>query len=355
MLELRQDIVTVEKIFYGNVNGGGVYCFILRNAAVEIMITNLGCAIISIIAPDKAGVKKNIVAGYEGIEEYARNPDYLGCVLGRYANRIAGGSVKLDGREVKLTLTNKENHLHGGLHGFHRQVWDIATVIRNENEAGIVFEYHSKDGEEGYPGNLHVTVTYLLTLDNRLRINYRASTDKPTIVNLSNHSYFNLTGFDNPDILDHVLQINATCYTEKNSNNIPTGKLLPVAGTPLDFSEPKPIGKEISKFPFDDGFDHNYALNGNGKEVALAAILTEPGTGRMLRVFTDQPGLQLYTANAWDGRTFGRQHKPYLRHGAVALETQAFPDSPNHANFPCTILRPGDVFEKCTIYEFGVM
>jgi aldose 1-epimerase len=225
-------------------------------------------------------------------------------------------------------------------------------MIHDEGRVGVVFEYRSRDGEEGYPGNLKVKVKYTLN-GTRLSIRYSALTDKRTPVNLCNHSYFNLTGFDNPLVTGHFLQINALEYTGKGETNTPTGDILKLSGTPLDFSRPKKIAEDMDKFPADGGFDHNYVLSRQRSgEIVPAAELYDPETGRILRVFTDQPGIQLYTANWWDGSPSGRQHRSYIKHGGVALETQAFPDSPNHPNFPDTILNVGELYQSTTIYEF---
>jgi len=340
---------------YDNLQGKDVYWITLRNGDIVIRITNLGCIITSIHTPDRRGVRKNIVAGFEKPGDYQQNPYYFGCVVGRTINRIGGGKFPLDGRTVQLSQNDGPNHLHGGFEGFDKKIWDIREVIHNEGEVGVVFSYTSRDGEEGYPGNLQTQVKYALSPENKLRIEYRAVTDKRTPVNLSNHSYFNLTGFDNPVITDHLLTIHAGKYTEKNENNLPTGNILPLSGTPLDFSTPGRIGDHIDQFPPDKGFDHNYVL-----EAALPGALTpaaelyDPSTGRGLRVATDQPGLQVYTANWWDSTLHTPDGKPYAQHGAVALETQAFPDSPNHTCFPDTILAPGDTYRATTVFEFIV-
>jgi aldose 1-epimerase len=271
-------------------------------------------------------------------------------------------------------MNDGSNHLHGGFEGFGRKIWDLAGVIHAEDEVGIVFSYTSRDGEEGYPGNLDVRVKYTLSPDNKLRMEYTAMTDKRTPVNLSNHSYFNLSGFDNPLITDHLLRVYAQNYTEKNDNNLPTGKILPVAGTPLDFSISKRVGDYIDRFPLDRGLDHNYVLDNQFPEglslapeiqspapgrpspvpeaLHPAAELYDPSSGRRLRVTTDRPGLQVYTANWWDGSLHAPEGQPYRQHGAVALETQAFPDSPNHTAFPGIILEPGDTYRATTVFEF---
>ncbi len=335
----------------GTLHGAPLYLITLQHENITVHITNLGCTLMSIYTPDRNGVLKNIVAGFEQPADYANNPWYFGCVVGRFANRIAGGRFMLDGQPIQLTVNNDNNHLHGGFNGFHTKVWALDSLIREGEQAGVVLEYTSKDGEEGYPGNLQAKVQYVLNQQNQLVITYTAVTDKRTPVNFTNHSYFNLSGFEQPLITDHVLQVNAAHYTEKNAHNVPTGRILPLAGTGADFSVPTRIGKRINDFLQDKGFDHNYVLSQGPGPVA---ILEDPHTGRYLKVFTDQPGMQVYTANYWDGSIVGQQGKVYVQHGAVALETQAFPDSPNHAEFPDTVLEPGEVYEAVTVYEFGV-
>ena len=339
--------------------------YVLDNGGIRVVVINLGATIVSIDAPDRNGVAGNIVAGFADEGSYRQNQHYLGCVVGRYVNRIGGGRFLLDGNPVQLSVNDSPNHLHGGFEGFHRQVWDLYSRIRTASEVGIVLEYLSRDGEEGYPGNLRVQVTYLLDAAGRLSIGYKAVTDKKTPVSLSNHSYFNLTAFETPVIDDHLLRVFAARYTEKNGSNLPSGRIVPVAGTPLDFSTPRRIGEMIGELAADRGYDHNYVIDReNAGEVPAAAEpgqltpaaeLYDPWSGRRLRVLTDQPGIQVYTANWWDGSIPGRQGRHYVQHGAVALETQAFPDSPNHSGFPDTLLVPGAVYRTKTIFEFSTI
>ncbi|MGN6417099.1 MAG: aldose epimerase family protein [Pseudobacter sp.] len=325
----------------------------LQNGGITVDLTNIGCAVMSIHTPDKNGESRNIVAGFSDPLQYMVNKDYFGVVAGRYANRIDAGKFELEGNSYQLTQNNGVNHLHGGFDGLSHKVWEVSALAQNENQCGVMFSYVSKDGEEGYPGNLSVTVLYTLDEDGRLQIDYTATTDKSTPVNLTNHSYFNLTGFEEPSVLQHALKLFAGFYTEKNENNIPTGKILPVQGTGLDFRELKRIGEDIGKMVCDGGFDHNFVLDAR---VGLkeAALLTEDSTGRTLKVYTSKPGIQVYTGNSWDGKTTGQQGVPYQRHGAVALETQAFPDSVNHPHFPDTIVHPGSPYRSTTIFEFGI-
>jgi len=329
--------------------------FNLQNKNIALSLTNLGAAIQTLCVPDRVGRPVNVVAGFNDISRYGDNPDYLGCIVGRCVNRIDSGRLRIDGTTYQLTLNEDGNHLHGGFEGFSKKVW---TVKESTNHS-LLLEYYSPDGEEGYPGNLHVTVHYALK-DNALEIRYTAETDKPTPVNLTNHTYFNLTGFTDPLVTNHELKVNAREYSEKNLRNLPTGRLLPVADTPLDFKNPQCIGKNIDAFPRDHGYDHNFVLDRPHDGPTLraagavpAAELYDPTSGRLLTVFTDQPCLQVYTANWWTGAAKGPQGVDYVQHGAVALETQNFPDAPNHGTFPSGILRPGSLYKSTTIFEFG--
>ena len=340
---------------YDRYEGKDLYRYTFGNGQIGVTVISLGAAVTTIQMPDRWGRPGNIVAAYAGEDGYRQNPLYLGCIIGRYANRIGGGRFQLDGRRVQLSVNDGANHLHGGFNGFHRQVWGLRSKICTYEGAGVVLEYSSRDGEEGYPGNLSVQVTYLLDADGRFSIEYRAVTDKKTPVSLTNHSYFNLTAFEVPVIDDHFLTIHATRYTEKNGSNLPSGRILPVAGTPLDFSMSRRIGETIGGLPEDRGFDHNYVIDRKQPgQLVQAARLYDPVSGRLLQVSTDQPGIQVYTANEWDGVVAGQQGLRYGRHGAVALETQAFPDSPNHPDFPDTLLVPGAVYTTKTIFEFSI-
>jgi aldose 1-epimerase len=336
--------------------------YVLSNGKVRVGILNLGATITGIETPDRSGRMKNIVAGFADKGLYWQNEYYLGCVVGRCANRISQGRFWLDGAGIRLSVNNDGNHLHGGFEGLHRKLWKLHSRISSATAMGIVLEYISPDGEEGYPGNLRIQVTYLLDKTGRFSIGYTAVTDKSTPVNLTNHSYFNLSGFERPTIEDHQLKVFASTYTEKNELNLPTGEIMSLAGTPMDFSTSRRIGDRIGQLPLDRGFDHNYVLDGTdqvpgdvgaGTGIVPAAELYDPVSGRSLRVLTDRPGLQVYTANWWDGKIIGQQDVPYVQHGAVALETQAFPDSPNQPSFPDIILRPGEVYDTTSIFEFN--
>lgn len=337
----------------GSLDGEPLYLVTLSNDDVTIKITNLGAAITAIVTADRNGAYQNIVAGYDDIARYQDNPHYFGCILGRYAGRISGAKFELDGDVISLSRNDGMNHLHGGVEGFNKKVWKIKSFIQEETEAGVVMEYLSPDGEEGYPGNLWVTVKYVVT-HNSLKIIYDAVTDKNTPVNLSNHTYFNLSGFES-DVLGHTLQLNAAAYTENNSHYLPTGKILAVASTPMDFLQAQAIGKYIAGVAGSDGYNHNFVLDDYLPDrTGLAAILSEPVSGRVVKVYTNRPGMQVYTANDWQGNITGPQGYAYVKHSAIALETQAFPDSPNHPGFPDTILRPGQRFISETIYAFSI-
>jgi aldose 1-epimerase len=345
----------VKREFFGRLaDGTEVETFILTNShGLEIKVMNYGATLLSLRIPDRNGKFADVVLGHRNLENYLKretNP-YFGSTIGRYANRIKRGKFYLDGKEYNLTINDGKNHLHGGTNGFDRKVWK-AEPFKEEKAVGVKFSYFSKDGEEGYPGNLSCSVTYRLTEDNELILNYFAITDKPTHVNLTNHAYFNLKGEGNATILDHELLINADYFTPVDEELIPTGEIKSVKGTPWDFTEPKPIGKDIGKVQ--GGYDHNFVLRKEEKPLRLAARLYEPKSGRMMEIFTTEPGIQFYSGNFLDGSITGKSGKPYLKYGGLCLETQHFPDSPNHPDFPSTVLRPGEKYESMTIYKFSV-
>ncbi len=349
--------ISVEELPLQSSNSQ-IKSFLLKNDAIEIEVTNLGCIILSIKTPGKNGDIKNIVAGFKTIDDYKNNKDFFGCVVGRYANRIANGMFTIDDKRYQIKLNDGVNNLHGGEVGFDKKVWGVKNIINNETQSGVEFAYLSEDGEEGFPGNLKVSVTYLLNDKNELIIHYKASTDKATPVNLTNHSYFNLSGFEIDSINDHSLQIFAGEYTEKNEHNQPTGKFIKIDDTIFDFSPAKKIGADINDAVLknDKGYDHNFVLKHyNSNELVHAATLSDAESGRTVNVFTTAPGIQIYTANFFDGSITGSQNKVYKQHSAVALETQSFPDSPNHFNFPDTILYPGEIYNSTTVYAFGLI
>jgi aldose 1-epimerase len=348
---MHQSLGLSERSF-GMIGDDAVSLYKLSNGTIEVGLMNYGCTVVSIVTPDKTGLLQNIVAGFDNLHQYTQDHPYFGSVIGRYANRIAKGEFFIDGELFQLELNDGFNHLHGGVHGFSRKVWQIESLIRQEDHVGLVFTYTSPNGEEGYPGTLRTTVTYLLFANNSLSIRYHAVTDRPTIISLTNHSYFNLTGFNTETIYNHYLQVNASSFTVKNEKNTPSGVIASVDHTALDFSKPQQIGKHIHELKNDKGYDHNFVLKNNHTEVSIAAHLFELETGRSLKVFTNQPGLQVYTANWWDGKLIGSQNEKYKQHSAIALETQGFPDSPNHDHFPSAILRPSMVYDKETIFLF---
>lgn len=324
---------------------------ILQNKELTVHLTNVGASIVAIYTRDRHGGYSNIVAGFDDLEKYRGNRDYMGCTVGRYANRISNGKFSLQGQKYQLAINDAPNHLHGGWHGFHQKTWEI-DKSQQPDQASVTFRYFSEDGEEGYPGSLQASVTYTL-LQNQLIIQFKAITNKATPVNMTNHSYFNLTGFTSPTVHDHVLQVNADYYTEKSAANTPTGNILPVDGTALDFIKPKRIGDGIDQFPADMGYDHNFVLRQH-TEMDVSAVLSEPVSGRSVTIRTNKPGLQVYTANYFDGSIIGAQGVPYIKHGAVALETQFYPDSVNHPHFPDCILEPGKTYDYRTIFQFDV-
>lgn len=327
----------------------------MHNKDVTVDIINIGCAITGIYTPDRQGERRNIVAAYDRVDHYRTNAAYLGVIVGRYANRIAGGCFALDGEEIKLSVNNGSNHLHGGFQGFSHKTWSLVLLEQDGRRCRVKFSYTSPDGEEGYPGDLQVAVTYILDDTGKLHLEYEATTTRSTPVNLTNHTYFNLTGFECPKVLDHLLQVNAAHYTEKNAGNTSSGVISPVKGTALDFCMPRALSADIAYFKEDMGYDQNFVLqSAPAGDLIKAAVLNDPYTGRVLTVYTSQPALQVYTANYWDGSITGIQGKAYQQHGAVALETQAFPDSVRFAHFPDTVLRPGEIYRATTIFAFGL-
>lgn len=346
----------VQQKEFGTHEGRPVNLYTLKNAhGVEIQAMNYGGIILSIRVPDRKGEFADIVLGHDKLEGYVPNKPYLGAIVGRYANRIANGTFTVEGKTYTLPKNDGPNTLHGGTtRTFDKVVWD-AEPLKGKN--GVTFSYLSKDGEEGFPGNLKMKVTYTLTDNNELVIDYEATTDKATPINVSQHSYFNLKGEGNGDILDHEVMINADRFTPVDKNLIPTGELQPVKGTPMDFTTPTKIGARIDdnyeQLQLGHGYDHNFVINRKGPGMVLAARVSEPTTGRVLEVSTTQPGVQFYTGNFLDGSVTGKEGHVYNRRYGLCLETQHFPDSPNHPKFPSTILKPGETFHQKTVFKFS--
>jgi aldose 1-epimerase len=332
--------------------------YTLSNASgTEVRVTNYGGIIVSLIVPDRNGKLADIVLGYDDLNGYYNNKAYFGALIGRYGNRIAGGKFKLDGKEYTLAKNNGPNSLHGGLKGFNQVVWE-ANAAPTSGGATLTLSYLSKDGEEGFPGNLTVEVTYTLTAANELLLEYTARTDKATPVNLTQHTYFNLQGEGNGDILGHEVLISADRFTPVDKDFIPTGELRPVKGSPFDFTSPTTIGSRINanydQLSLGRGYDHNLVLNRTGNELQLTARVRGPKSGRILEVYTTEPAVQFYTGNFLDGTIIGKHNHAYQQRAGFCLETQHYPDSPNHPDFPSTILRPGDVFHSRTTFKFLV-
>ena len=349
---------SVARAAFGRTpDGQAVESFTLTNAhGIEVRAISYGAIIVSLRVPDRAGRLGDVVLGHDTLDGYLKAPSYFGAVVGRYGNRIAKGAFTLDGRTYRLVTNNGPNHLHGGTRGFDKVVWK-ADPFEGAGGVGVVFSYTSPDGEEGYPGNLKARVTYTLTDRDELAFEYLATTDKATPVNLTQHSYFNLAGEGTRDVLDHQLTIDADRFTPVDATLIPTGVLAPVAGTPFDFRKPTAIGARIGQ---DDeqltrgvGYDHNFVLNHKGPGLGRAARVAEPTTGRVMDVSTTEPGVQFYSGNFLDGTVTGKAGHVYRRRYGLCLETQHFPDSPNHPSFPSTILRPGQEYRSKTVLAFS--
>ena len=371
----------IEKAPFGTTSDGtAVDEYTLTNSkGMVVQIITFGGIIHTVQAPDRNGKMTNVALGFSSLQDYeTKNSPYFGAIIGRYGNRIAKGVFSLDGVTYCLDANNGVNSLHGGLAGFDKKVWQVTKQINNADGVGIQLHYLSHAGEgwdpannnnancpansqKGYPGNLDTFVTYTLTDQNEIHISYWATTDAPTIVNLTNHSYWNLGGEGTGTIYDHLLQLNADRFTPVDSTLIPTGAIPAVQGTPFDFLKAKPVGRDIrsddEQVVFGKGFDHNWVLNGtssNRDSLAPAARLSDPASGRVLEILTDQPGIQFYAGNFLDGSLYGTSHRAYRQSDGLALETQHFPDSPNHSNFPSTVLRPGQTYQTSTVFRFGV-
>lgn len=349
-----------DEAFRTEIDGRQTGLYTLCNDnGMTVQITNYGARIVALWVPSADGVFRDVVWGFEKIGDYIASTDnYCGPIVGRYGNRIGKGRFTLDGREYRLSINNGENHLHGGSGGFECRVWKAEEFTSPEGDPALALSYRSPDGEEGYPGNLDITVTYTLTRNNELKIDYSATTDAPTVLNPTSHVYYNLHGTTARSTDSHLLTIHASRFTPTDAGLIPTGELLEVEGTPLDFRTPHTIGERIDDrsyepLRFGNGYDHNWVLdNYRPHEIAPAAELYEPATGIRMRILTDQPGLQFYAGQGMDGRETGKRGDRHAFRTGIALETQNFPDAPNHPNFPSAVLRPGEVYSQHTVYAF---
>ncbi|HEX2957410.1 MAG TPA: aldose epimerase family protein [Chitinispirillaceae bacterium] len=350
----------VEKGPFGTVDGKAVELYTLtNNKGMEMKVTNYGCIVTSLKVPDKAGKAGDVVLGYGNVDSYVKNQGnpYFGAAIGRYGNRIGGAKFTLEGKEYQIGKNDGPNHLHGGMKGYDKVVWD-AKEINGKNSVSVEFSYISKDGEEGFPGTLTIKITYSINDKNEFKIDYSATTDKKTICNLTHHSYFNLAGEGTSDILGHELMIKASKYTPIDSTLITTGELAPVTGTPFDFLKSTAVGSRIGveniQLKYGSGYDHNWVLDrpAKSKDMLLAATIAEPKSGRYMDVLTTEPGLQFYSGNFLDGTITGKSGLVYKHRSGFCLESQHFPDSPNKPEFPSTVLKPGETYKTSTVYKF---
>ncbi len=341
-----------EEPFGQTPDGRQVALYTLANPnGIKAGITNFGAILVSLEVPDRDGNLADVTLGFDALDGYLGKHPYFGAVVGRYANRIGNAGFMLNGVEYKLAANNGENHLHGGTKGFDKMVWKLDDLRAEGDEASVKMSYISEDGEEGYPGNLACSVTYTLTEDDELKISYEADTDKATVVNLTNHSYFNLAGQGTGDVLGHELMLNAEMYTVVDEGLIPTGENRSVKDSPMDFTISASIGSRIAQV--EGGYDHNYVLKSGGDSLALCARAYEPTSGRVMEVYTTEPGVQLYTGNFLDGSVTGKDGKVYKKHYGFCLETQHFPDSPNKPDFPSVVLEPGQKYATTTVFKFA--
>lgn len=348
----EQRVMSINTESFGKTpDGQEVDLYTMTNTnGITAKITNYGAILVSLKVPDKNGKLADITLGFDTLDGYIKGHPYFGAIVGRYANRIGEAKFKLNGIEYKLAANNGPNHLHGGIKGFDKVVWKAECVLADSDGAMVKLSYLSKDGEEGYPGNLACTVTYTLTKDDELKINYEAETDKTTILNLTNHTYWNLAGQGNGDILAHELMLSADKYTPVDEGLIPTGEIKSVKDSPMDFTKPMIIGSRIIQV--EGGYDHNYVLNSGGGTLALCARVYEPTSGRIMEIHTIEPGVQFYTGNFLDGSITGKAGKVYNKNYGFCLETQHFPDSPNKPDFPSVVLKPGDKYTTVTVHKF---
>jgi len=348
-----------KENFNKQIDGKQVSLFNLENEnGITCQITNYGARVVSLFVPNKDNTFTDVVLGLESIDQYTKNGEYLGAIVGRYANRIAKGEFSLNDKKYVLFKNNGPNTLHGGKKGYANVVWDARPFKNDKGEEALELSYYSKDGEEGFPGNLQIKLTYTLSNKNELEIEYVAQTDATTVLNLTNHAYFNLKGAGNGDITSHQLSLFADRYTPTDSTLIPTGKIEKVKNTPMDFNTPHTIGERINENTTDIkyglGYDHNWILNKVPNTLTLAALVSEASTGIEMKVYTTQPAIQFYSGNFLDGKIIGKGNKPYLHRSAFCLETQHYPDAPNQPNFPSTVLNPGEHYNQTTIYQFSL-
>ena len=353
----KEEFVLKASNFQTLIKGKRTDLYLLKNEKIEVYITNYGGRIVSLLTPDKSGLMGDVVLGFKSIANYLKaNTPFHGCLIGRYGNRIAKGKFELDEKIYNLPINNNENHLHGGIEGFHNQVWEVVAV----DQSSIVLTYLSEDGEMGYPGNLMVEVTYAIN-DNEFSIAYKATTDKATPINMTNHAFFNLAGEAKGSINDHLLMINADHFTPVGEGLIPLGEIRAVAGTPFDFTKVKTIGRDLNQLESDTqlklggGYDHNFVLNKESYgSMSLAARVIDPKSGRQMDIMTEEPGIQFYGGNFMNGSDIGKYDTKFDYRASFALETQHYPDSPNQPNFPNTILKPGETYQTKSIYKFSL-
>ncbi len=351
--EKNKEIIVREngsKEFYGTIEQDSIYAYTIKNdRGMKAVISNYGGTLLELWTPDRTGKMGDVVLGFDSLSGYLQklNP-YFGALIGRYANRISHAAFTLDGKKYTLDPNDRGNSLHGGAKGFDRVIWTVNQV----NDSSLALSYTSRDGEEGYPGNLNVKVVYTLRAGNELSIDYTALSDMKTPVNLTNHAYFNLSAGKDSTILGHKIRLYTSRYTPVNDSLIPTGQMISVKNTPMDFLQEKEIGRDLDRVK--GGYDHNFVIDRKDSSLVIAAELFDPGTGRRMEVWTTQPGIQFYTGNFLNGKLTGRDGKKILRHGALCLETQHFPDAPNQPSFPNTILGPGQTFHELTVYKFSV-
>src|SRR5690606_14121540 len=359
MMESQQDSLAISQEDFGKLpTGESIQKYTMTNAnGMVVSVINYGGIITNLEVPDKNGKIADVVLGFNSLEGYLTPPPYFGAIIGRFGNRIANGKFSLDGKQYELALNDGQNHLHGGNKGFDKVVWEV-TTITNATSVALQLHYLSKDMEEGYPGNLNTTVTYTLTNDNALKVNYKANTDKKTVVNLTQHSYFNLSGDFSKDILGQQISINADTFLPVDATLIPTGEFKEVAGTPFDFTQAKTIGKQINQdneqLKRGLGYDHCWVLNREADGLSLAATAYDPASGRFMEVFTTEPGIQFYSGNFLDGTLKSKSGGTYAKRSGFCLETQHYPDSPNQENFPSVVLNPDQTYTSETTFKFSV-